>query len=101
MHTLTATNQDLVTLGKGGGKEVGVAALGQAEALAQVGHGGGKIAHGEVGLAQVGQEGLQLPLAKSGIRLDTEDPAREGGNPTVGGVEMAVGVEFINLIYRR
>ena len=99
-YTFPTTNQDFIAIGQRGGKEVGVAALGQAEALAQVGHGGREVAHGEVGLAQVGQEGLQLPLAKSGIRLDTEGPARKGGNPTVGGVEMAVGMEFIYLIYR-
>ena len=50
---LVAAQQDVAPVGCRGGEQISVAAFLQFETLAQGGHGGGEVAHGQVGLPQV------------------------------------------------
>lgn len=93
--TLEAAHDDATFVVEGGGEEIDVAAIGEFEALAQ--HLGtlGEIAHGEVGFLNLGGETLELIFAESIGTYNLKDTAGKVGNKGVGGVEVSVGVEFL------
>ena len=92
---LDATHDDAALVVEGGGEEVGVAAVGELEALAQ--HFGAlrEVAHGEVGFLDLGGEALEFIFAESIGAYDLEDAAGELGDEGVGGVEVGVGMELL------
>ena len=57
-----ATDEDVATVLLGGGEEIDIAPFGEAELAAQGGHGGREVADGEVGLAEVADECLEIAL---------------------------------------
>ena len=79
------------------GKPVVRTAFAEFETLAQVCHSGGKIAHGEVCLRRVGTEGFEFALSKSTSALDSKHTPWEIGVKCVGGVQMTVGVELLQV----
>lgn len=88
----------MAAVGTGRGKQVAVAALGQAQAAAQFGHGGRKVAHRQVGRTQAGKQAAHLFLAEPAIRLDPEHAAGEIGTKRVGRIKVAVGMEFVQSV---
>ena len=66
------------------------------QALAELGHGGGEVAYGEIGLADVGQQGLQLFLAKAAHGFYLKYTSGEVAVDLTGGIEVTVGVQFLH-----
>lgn len=65
------------------------------ETLAELGHGGGEVTDGEVGFGDVAQQGFQLFLAKAAHGFYLKNTAREVGDDLIGGIEVTVGVQFL------
>ena len=80
----------MVAVGGGGGEDVGVAAVGQLQTLAQFGHGLGEVAHGDVGLLHSGDGLAELTLVHRGDGIDDKRTAGEAVYLTVGEKQMAV-----------
>ena len=91
-------NQDFCVVEEGGGKEVGVAALGEFEAVAEFADGLGEVADGEVGFLYALQKAFQGFFVEGGDGLDLEGATRKVGEEAVAGVKVAVGAEFADCI---
>ena len=87
-------DEGVASVGQRGGEPVVLAAFFEFETLAQLGHGGRKIAHGEVGARGALTEMAQLLLAESRDAFHFEHAARKILGPMLCGVEMAVGVQL-------
>ena len=75
-----------------GGKEIGVASLLEAQFAAQLVYAGGEVATGQVGLLDVGEQCLELFLAKVAPCLYLKGAAGEGCHELFAGEEMAHGM---------
>ena len=69
---LSTSNQAVGLICQRCGKPIVRTAFAEFETLAQVCHGGGEIAHGEVCLRRVGTEGLEFALSESASTLYAE-----------------------------
>ena len=72
-----AEEQHVGIVGKGGGEDVGVAAVGKFEALAQFGCRQWEVPHGDVGLFQSLQLLADFPLVEGRDAVDAELPTGE------------------------
>ena len=90
---LAGNDERLVAPAQGGGKEVVVATLAQAQFFAQVGHPHREVAHGQVGAVRQAAQPAQVLLTETAYLLHRKAAAGKVGSPHVGGVEVAVGVE--------
>ena len=88
----------MVAVGGGGGEDVGVAAVGELQSLAQFGHGQGEVAHGDVGLLHAGEGLAELPLVHRGDGIDGKRTAGEAVYLTVGKEQMAVATYCTNAV---
>ena len=80
----------MVAVGCGCGEDVGVAAVGELQTLAQFSHGQGEVAHGNVGLLHAGEGLAELSLVHRGDGIDDECAAGEAVYLMVGEKQMAV-----------
>ena len=88
----------MVAVGGGCGEDVGVAAVGQLQTLAQFGHGLGEVAHGDVGLLHSGDGLAELTLVHRGDGIDDECAAGEVFFQFVGKKQMTVTTHCTNTI---
>ena len=83
-------------VGEGGGEDVGVAAVGELQTLAEGRGGEGEVAGGDVGAGDVTKGGLEVALVEGGGGGDEELTAREAFDEVGGDEEMAVVGEGSN-----
>ena len=84
-------------IGQSGGKEIDVASLGQMPLLAQLSHRGGEVAHSQIGLPHIAQEGLEFALAAGRDAIYTEATTREVLPQDIGGEEVAEGMQLAHI----
>lgn len=94
MSCFFGEDEDFAFVGEGGGEEVEGAALADAGAGAEFGDGEGEVADGEVGLGEAGGELFEEFAGEVEGVGDAEAAPGEVGDEGVGGVEVAVAVEF-------
>lgn len=100
MHSELATSdKDFPVISQCGGKKIYISTFGQLEPFAQFSHACGKVADSQIGFLCIVEQFFYFAFAESTPAVYVERAAGEMGQRFVGGIEVAVGMKFLYLIY--
>ena len=83
----------MLAIGKGCGKEIGVATIAEFESFAQLCYGEWEIPDGDIGMGDAGECTAQLLFVHRGHMFYVEDATRETNGDASGNKQMTVGCQ--------